>query len=149
MSNDYDTDVDTEAEVASDTESVVDDTDADADADAEDGDDVYEPPSTETEYSRNIIVIPDAERRTSNVISKFELTEVISVRTEQIARYANCLVDTAGLSDPRQQAIREFNERKTPLKIRRQLGERVINGRIYQCVELWSPGEMTCIHELD
>lgn len=95
-------------------------------------------------HNKEIIVIKPENRRTSNVMSKFEMTEHNSIRATQIAQYNNCMVDITGLDDPVKMAKRELMMRKSPLVLRRHVGERKNGkGEWESFYEYWSPNEMT------
>jgi hypothetical protein len=77
---------------------------------------------------RRIIRVPDAERRTSNYMSKFEVTEAISIRTQQIdngSPHFCSAADIIGIYDARKIAEIEFLKGRSPLLLRRKIGERV------------------------
>jgi DNA-directed RNA polymerases I, II, and III subunit RPABC2 len=97
-----------------------------------------------SKHNREIIVVPPNERMTTHWLTKYEVTEIISIRSQQIAIYNNCFVDTGDLTEPRDMAWLELLSRKTPLVIRRMVGERKDrDGNINQYAELWRPYEMT------
>lgn len=102
-------------------------------------DDIYT-----VENTAVLMIVPNDDRRCSNMMTRYEVTEIINIRSRQIAKYANCLVDTSGVSDPIMQAWMELYARRTPLIIRRVLGERKSAlGTYQQYAELWRPCEMT------
>lgn len=94
-------------------------------------------------HIKEIIIVKPENRITSNVMSKFEMTEYVSIRTAQIAEYNNCMVDITGLDDPVNMAKRELMQRKCPLMLRRSIGRRLIKGEYVQHYEDWNPAEMT------
>jgi len=99
---------------------------------------------TPCENTVYIMVVPPDERKCSNKLTKYEVAEIINIRATQIAKYANCLSDTEGLTDPTKQAWKELYDRRTPLIIRRYVGVRKdTDGKIKKYVELWRPCEMT------
>lgn len=155
--NEYDiADIDDGADVIPDEYSDNDDVDIEkdeVDADAEKDEltsennfDVVDAESEESpmgEFSSEIMVVPSDDRITSHWLSLYEATEIINIRTAQIAKYANCLADPAGLHDAKDQARRELQMRLVPLVLRRIVGERRHqDGKIYKYVELWDPNEM-------
>lgn len=92
--------------------------------------------------NKEIIVKPE-NRRTTNMMSVYEMTECISIRTEQIAQHNDCFVSCADLDDPQKMAERELMAHKCPLRIRRFVGERVLpDGSIANCYEDWSVTEL-------
>lgn len=98
-----------------------------------------------TEIITEIEWVPPEMRLTSNRLSRFEMTEIYSIRGTQIAEYNNCFVETAGIDDPKKMAMEELKQRKCPLLLRRVVGEKIIPGdppvkRLL--VELWNPNEM-------
>jgi len=94
-----------------------------------------------------IHVIARDERCTSHIVSMYELTELISVRTAQIANGgpAVAMIEiTPDMGDPRTIAIAEFRARKCPLKIIRYVGRSFDRDNVMtKNVEFWSPNEMT------
>jgi DNA-directed RNA polymerase subunit K/omega len=52
-----------------------------------------------------------------NALTKYEITQIIGIRAEQLARGALPLVDTDGLTDLFQIAEREMNQKKLPFKV--------------------------------
>lgn len=86
-----------------------------------------------------IIIVPDEDRITSNVINLPELTEATGIRASQIERGSQVFTDTVGMTDPIKMAHKEFRDRKNPLIL-----ERVVetHGNIHY-VEHWKVREMT------
>ncbi|QYB17505.1 putative DNA-directed RNA polymerases I, II and III [Pacmanvirus S19] len=95
-------------------------------------------------FNKEIIVVKPENRLTSHVMSKFEQTELVSIRAVQISQFNNCLVDITGLDDPILMAKRELMMRKCPLIIRRKVGElkNPKTGKLEEYYEYWSPNEM-------
>lgn len=95
--------------------------------------------------SNIVIVVRPEDRRTPNVMSKYEMTEATTIRAAQIATYNNCFVDTTGLSDPIDMAQHELMMRRNPLILVRpvQTIKNPITGETEQWVEHWFPREMT------
>ncbi len=94
------------------------------------------------EYVEFTRVVPDHMRQTSNILSEFEQTELISIRSEQISRYNNPFVDCVGLSDPTSMAGRELSMRRSPLMISRIVGEIKADMKRVSVVEHWDPNLM-------
>ena len=91
-----------------------------------------------------IVIVKPENRLTSNVMSKFEMTDYVSIRTAQIADYNNCMVDISGLDNPVDMAKRELMKRKCPLMLRRYVGRRQSSrGEWVSYYEDWNPAEMT------
>lgn len=86
-----------------------------------------------------IKIVPDAERITSNVITLYEMTEAIGLRTTAIEKGSPVYTDVEGLHSPQKRARKEFLDRKNPLKIHRIVMEK--DGIRY--VEEWKVREMT------
>lgn len=97
-----------------------------------------------SKYNREIIIVKPENRRTSQVLSKYEMTEIISIRSTQISQHSNCMVDITGLDDPIKMAKRELMARKCPLIVRRFVGckKNVKTGVVEDYYEYWSPSEM-------
>ncbi|KAL2213272.1 RNA polymerase Rpb6 [Sarocladium strictum] len=79
--------------------------------------------------------IPDDERATTPMMTKYELARVIGTRALQISLNAPVLVDLEGLTDPILIARKELKEKKLPLIVRRYLPD--------GCYEDWSCEELT------
>jgi len=82
-----------------------------------------------------IIFIHPSNRITSEVMTKFEYTEVLSIRSKQIEKGGTCFTDSEGISDPLELARKEIIDKKCPLDIIRPL----VGQKIY---EKWHVNEM-------
>ncbi len=90
-----------------------------------------------------VLVVPPHLRITSHVMSKFEYTEAISIRAQQIAQFDNCMVDITGLVSPIDMAERELMMGMSPLKLKRNRGiEYGPDGKLYKFIEEWRVREM-------
>jgi hypothetical protein len=96
------------------------------------------------EFSQLVIEIPADERMMPDKLSLFEVTEILSIRTSEIAKHANCFVDTGDESDPRMQARAELAARMCPLTLERVVGRRYNpeTKQIEVYCEMWDPNEM-------
>lgn len=65
--------------------------------------------------------IPDDKRTTTPYMTKYERARVLGTRALQISMNAPVLVDLEGETDPLQIAIKELNQKKIPLVVRRYL----------------------------
>ncbi|KAI8627387.1 RNA polymerase Rpb6 [Xylariaceae sp. FL1651] len=65
--------------------------------------------------------IPNEERSTTPYMTKYERARILGTRALQISMNAPVLVDLEGESDPLQIAIKEMNEKKIPLIVRRYM----------------------------
>lgn len=65
--------------------------------------------------------IDDDKRTTTPYMTKYERARVLGTRALQISMNAPVLVDLEGETDPLQIAIKELNQKKIPLTIRRYL----------------------------
>ncbi|QKX53356.1 uncharacterized protein TRUGW13939_00434 [Talaromyces rugulosus] len=65
--------------------------------------------------------IPNDKRTTTPYMTKYERARVLGTRALQISMNAPVLVDLEGETDPLQIAIKELNQKKIPLIIRRYL----------------------------
>ena len=88
--------------------------------------------------SVEVNIIRPENRKTRDMLTEYEMTELVSIRTEQIGQYNNCMIDTTGLTTARDMARYELMARKCPLQVRRVVGE--INGKQY--IEIWDPNQM-------
>ncbi len=94
-------------------------------------------PEVKHEDYRTIII--ETEQQTSDRITLFEYTELTGIRAEEIARFNNCYVSIDGLTEPIKMADREFMMRKNPLKVKRYLGHRWIDGAKHEYYEYIDP----------
>ena len=67
-------------------------------------------------------------------ISKYEMTTLIGVRAEQLARGAQPLVDIGMLTDPIEIAIKEWQEKKQILLVYRLFNSK-ISGKYYEVIK--------------
>jgi len=65
--------------------------------------------------------IPDEKRTTTPYMTKYERARVLGTRALQISMNAPPLVDIEGETDPLRIAMKEFNQKKIPLVVRRYL----------------------------
>ena len=95
-------------------------------------------------YSKEIVVVAPENRITSHILSKFEMTELISIRATQIAEHGKCMVNVEGLDDPIKKAEEELRARKCPLVLRRYLGDmkNPETGEMESYYEFWDPNSM-------
>jgi len=128
-----------------------------SETDEENEDDEDEPTIGDTPYdvrqvsknNKEIIIVSDDERITPNILSKYEMTRIISIRATQISEHNNPMIDVSDLTDPIKMAKRELMERKCPLTLRRVIGDRknVKNGEMETFMEIWHPNEMVFADE--
>ena len=88
----------------------------------------------DSKYFRDIKVVSRGMRKTSEIMSLFEFSEVIGTRISQIENGAPVYTDVTGLRDVKDMAMKELFDRKCPLKIIRR------TGKFSQ--EVWSANEM-------
>lgn len=79
-------------------------------------------------------IVPDDERVTSNIMTRYELCSLVSMRAQQISKNPTCFVDVTGLHDPSDMALREIYQNKCPFLLKRKVGHGVF--------ELWNPNDM-------
>ena len=83
---------------------------------------------------RTITYVLPENRRTSEILTKFECTEIISTRAVQIEQGGTCFTNTDLLSDPLQMARKELMDKKCPLDVIRAITNDVF--------ERWHANEM-------
>lgn len=88
--------------------------------------------------SHTVYVHPD-DRITSEIMTKFEYCEIVSIRSKQIEDGAQPFIDIDELSDPIQIAKKEIAYKKCPLSIIRH---RTITDGNITIAELWQVNEM-------
>jgi hypothetical protein len=90
------------------------------------------------ETIERIYIIPDNERKSSEMMTLFEVTEAIGIRISQIEQGSPIFIDYTGLTNARNIAEKEFYERQNPLIIRRIIKQ--VGKDIY--IEQWRVREM-------
>jgi len=126
----------------------------DLDEDAEDAEEEPEDENTsfldtgytivKDEHHTEIVVRNPSNYISSNMIRKTEVARLLSIRASQIERGQPVYCDIIGLSDPIEMAKKEFQERRTPLILRRRIKELIgPDGSIRIEAEDWDPNQMT------
>jgi DNA-directed RNA polymerase I, II, and III subunit RPABC2 len=77
----------------------------------------------DTNYYREIKVVPDDMRITSDIMTMFEFSEIIGIRTLQIEKGSPVFTDVSDLHIPYDMAIKELFDRKSPLKVIRKISK--------------------------
>lgn len=97
-----------------------------------------------SKYKHREIIIKPENRITTDTLTKFNMTEIVSIRAAQIAKFNNCLVNTDGLTSAVAMAKRELMMRKCPLKLRRVVGTVCDHAKkeVITYIEVWSPNDM-------
>lgn len=83
---------------------------------------------------KEVVYLTADNRRTSEIMTQFEYTEIIGQRAKQIENGGPCFTSTTGMSDPIKMAEKELRDRKCPLDIIRQISMFV--------AERWHANEM-------
>lgn len=144
------------AEAESDDELVAEDLDQEMDDDIvvgganleepepDEDDDIADSVNLSDYIVRTFYVKPD-QNITCDVMTKYEVTEAISIRTANIADGDAPFVPCDDLHDPVAMATRELTMRKFPYLITRQVGENINHEakEIVRYYELWNPNEMS------
>jgi len=81
---------------------------------------------TDITTHHTFIVSKPANRITSDIMTLYEYTEVVSIRAAQIEKGAIVYVNIDGLTDPVKMAEREIEQKKCPLSIQRKLNQTLI-----------------------
>ena len=89
---------------------------------------------------RPVIIVPDEDRITSNVMTKAEITRAIAIRAEHMTRYPSAFTDVRGLTQAKDIAQKELYDHRSPLVLRRTVGRTATGARI---VEKWKVREMS------
>lgn len=137
-----DVDVDIDADVDID----LDDVDADDTLDAdpldvdEDDDDTSRGVYVKKHVSHTpkplseVTIVPSEQRVTSECMTLYEYAMVIGTRATHISEGSPLYTDATGISNAREIAIKELDEKKCPLSISRKVGTKL---------EVWEVNEMT------
>ena len=80
-------------------------------------------------------IVQSDDKITSNILTIYELIELISIRASQISNGSYVFTDITGISDPMEMAKKEIMDNKCPLYIKRYIG--------LDRYELWSPNLMS------
>jgi DNA-directed RNA polymerase subunit K/omega len=80
-------------------------------------------------------IVQSDDKITSNILTIYELVELISIRGSQIANGSYVFTDITGISEPTEMAKKEIMDNKCPLYIKRHIG--------LDRYELWSPNLMS------
>ncbi len=99
---------------------------------------VFDPEKYENETRKEIIIVPKQYRKTSEKITKFEFTSIVSNRAKQIENGSIVFADIGDETDPIVMAEIEVRKKKCPLSIRRMLN--------YNIAEIWDVNEMTVLY---
>jgi len=83
---------------------------------------------------KEIFFLRPEQRITSEIITKYELCRVISIRAKQIEKDNIIFTDVSGITDPIKMAEKEIYDRKCPLSIIRKLNNNT--------AEKWDVNEM-------
>ncbi len=92
----------------------------------------------------NFIVIPPSEHRSSDILTIFERTMLMVQLIKNINLYGNACVTVPILpgDDATSIANRTINTRKCGYNVKRVVGQQVIKGKLYDCVEYKDPNVM-------
>jgi DNA-directed RNA polymerases I, II, and III subunit RPABC2 len=86
------------------------------------------------EIHKQIIFISPENRKTSEIMTKFEYTDIISQRAKQIEKGSAVFTDVGDLTDPIQIAEKELRDKRCPLDIVRMITD--------YTAERWHANEM-------
>jgi DNA-directed RNA polymerase subunit K/omega len=97
-----------------------------------------------SDYNKEIVAVKPENHCTSNILSRYEMAEIISIRATQISQHNNCCVDITGLDNPTDMAKRELMMRMNPLVLRRHVGDlkNAKTGNVESYYEMKNPNEM-------
>jgi len=94
----------------------------------------------DSNYYRTITVVPDNMRITSDIMTVFEFSEIIGIRTLQIEKGSPVFTDVSELHTPYDMAIKELFDRQCPLKVIRKTGP--FEQEEYRCNEMGFPADV-------
>jgi DNA-directed RNA polymerase I, II, and III subunit RPABC2 len=95
---------------------------------------IFNPDKYEIETHRHIIIVPPEHRKTSERLTEYEYTEVISHRAKQIENGGTCFANVGDETNPIVMAEMEIAQKLCPLSIRR-LHNHLVG-------EMWEVNEM-------
>jgi DNA-directed RNA polymerase I, II, and III subunit RPABC2 len=88
---------------------------------------------------QTIRIVKDDDRVTSNRLTKYEVSRILSIRAQQISDTPIIYAKLSGERDPVKIAYLELSQKKCPLLLRRVIND---NNSVLT-VEQWNPNEMT------
>jgi len=94
-------------------------------------------PSENLDNISRIKIIKGTDRRTSDILSQYELTQLIGTREKSINEGCQYYTDVSGLTTAESKILKEIDDRKCPYNIIRYIGKNV--------AEVFSANEMTYI----
>jgi DNA-directed RNA polymerase subunit K/omega len=97
----------------------------------------------DSNYYRTITVVPDNMRLTSDIMTMFEFSEIIGIRTLQIEKGSPIFTDVSELHIPYDMAIKELFDRQCPLKVIRKTGP--FEQEEYKCNEMGFPADVRSV----
>lgn len=95
---------------------------------------VFDPDKYKNEIHQDIIIIPNEHRKTSEIITKFEFTDITSNRAKQIENGSKIFVDIGDEDNPIKMAELEIKMKQCPMSIRRFISNNI--------AEIWNVNEM-------
>ena len=95
---------------------------------------IFNPEKYEIETHRELTIVPNVQRKTSDVISKYEFTDAISNRAKQIEDGGRIFVDRKDETDPAKIAEMEIRQKKCPLSVVRHISNAII--------EIWAINDL-------
>lgn len=122
-----------ETEVIDDKDDIDDDGDLDDDGEV-DGIYIKKAQIHTVKEESEITIVPPEKRITSEYMTMYEYAMVIGTRATHISEGSPIYVDTVGLTNARDIAIKEIDEKKCPLSISRKVASQI---------EIWEVNEMT------
>ncbi|HVE12022.1 MAG TPA: hypothetical protein VNI01_01390 [Elusimicrobiota bacterium] len=94
----------------------------------------------ESQRLREVVVVPDEDRKTSNILCDLEFAQCLALRAKGIADTGkHCAEGVVGVSDPVSLAYIEICTRRCPLVLEREMGTGPRGERV---VERWVVREM-------
>jgi DNA-directed RNA polymerase subunit K/omega len=114
----------------------------DEDIEVDDDLDNYNPSNTKINFIDNDLdneskiqyIVKGDDKITSNILTIYEITELIGIRATQISQGSPVFINIENLSDPIEMAKKEIINNKCPLYIKRYIG--------LDKYELWDPNTM-------
>lgn len=95
-------------------------------------------------YNIQPVIIKDENRKTLPRLNDYEFANVISKRIMNIQTTGKALCSFDNLTDPKLIALKELQEQKCPLQLRRGVGYKIDDNKkiIYKFYELWDVNNM-------
>jgi DNA-directed RNA polymerase subunit K/omega len=125
--------MDSEEEIVEQLDADIEESDVDASSAQGEEEEDLEPAAIPDEIIAEelVFIVPESNWQTPDLLSRYEMTRLISLRAAEIEANPNCCLVEFTSDDPVELAKAELAARRCPLMVRRQVGKKIvkINGK--------------------